>query len=373
MSYPVLPGSYEDLFRQGQALAQAGNMQAAIEVYFRLVERLRRLSEVILTRRPELRDMQLQASLQLAELLRMEGRLAEAIEVEEGLLKTHPDKSNVWQRDLALLRIRKGEADQGLQELKNLAEQDPDDVQGWIVLGNEARIEGRFAESQAAFDRALEVAGQKGDPGLLADAHYGRFLLLNAMGRLDEALAAWEEALSQQPAAQNTIREVYTALTDAGRYVQALVYVERDDNALQAGFQRGLLAQLAGDPDKAKREWQAVAALDPMSFEYGQDCWAEAALRVGAPDSVIERMQQLMRRHGSLRLLVLSGMAMAMRGERETAQRQFEQVTSLLRHSRPPKQKLDSADWRLLCSLVADEGLRASLKPYFAVVETIWG
>jgi hypothetical protein len=51
----------------------------------------------------------------------------------------------------------------------------------------------------------------------------------------------------------------------------------------------------------------------------------------------------------------------------------FQQAISLVRRRRPPKQKLDSSDWRLLDSLVTDENLKTALKPYFAVVETVWG
>jgi hypothetical protein len=69
----------------------------------------------------------------------------------------------------------------------------------------------------------------------------------------------------------------------------------------------------------------------------------------------------------------LAGIAWAMRGGRQEAQQAFERTIDVLRTSRPPKHKLDSADWRLLDSLVADEELKAVLKPHFAVVETVWG
>jgi hypothetical protein len=51
----------------------------------------------------------------------------------------------------------------------------------------------------------------------------------------------------------------------------------------------------------------------------------------------------------------------------------FQQSIRLMRRVRPPRQKLDGADWRLLDSLVDDDEMKAKLKPYFAVVETLWG
>jgi hypothetical protein len=62
-----------------------------------------------------------------------------------------------------------------------------------------------------------------------------------------------------------------------------------------------------------------------------------------------------------------------MRKDRELAGALFQQAINLLRRRRPPKQKLDGADWRLLDSLVGDDETKKTLKPYFAVIETVWG
>jgi len=376
MSQRLLPGSYEDLFFRAQRLAEVGEVDQAIDLYSRLLERLGRLSESVLAHRPGLRNVQLRASLELAGLLQSQGRYAEAIEVEGKLLQTHADRSSLWRRDLAVLRMAKGEVDQGIRELQALAEEDPDNVWNWTVLANEARIDARFAESQAAYAQALAAAGRseeaKEDPKTLSEIHFGRFRLLRDTGDRDGALAAWEEALAVEPSVIRTVREVYQMLTEAGRYAQAQEYVARDGNALQAGLQRGIIAQWTDHPDQATKEWQDVAALDPMEFDQGHDCWAEAVLRLGDPVPVLQRLQPLLRYHGSVRLLVLAGIAWAMHGDRELAQGLFEQSTSLLQRSRPAKQKLDGADWRLLTTLVAGEELRTALKPYFAVVERVF-
>jgi hypothetical protein len=62
-----------------------------------------------------------------------------------------------------------------------------------------------------------------------------------------------------------------------------------------------------------------------------------------------------------------------MHGDRQLAQRLFEQTIQVSRVARPPKLKIDSTHWRLLDSLVDDDETKAALKPYFAVVETLWG
>jgi len=120
------------------------------------------------------------------------------------------------------------------------------------------------------------------------------------------------------------------------------------------------------------QEWRAVAALDPLTFESGQEAWMEAVLRAGDPQPVLDRLDDLLAGYGSARILILGGMAWAMSGKAETAGAMLQRAIDLLRRERPPKTKLDGADWRLLTSLVPYAELRAALKPYFAVIETTW-
>jgi tetratricopeptide (TPR) repeat protein len=371
-SPPRLRDSYEGLMNRAQVAYRGGDVQGSIELYRRLVAKLERLSDGILNRRPELRDMHRQARLELTGLLHREGRYAEAIEIEDVLLKTHPDEADTWRTDLAILRIQKGEVETGLTELQALAEKHADEPERWLVVANESRIEGRFPQSQAALDRAMEAGDQDNHEGLAA-SHYQRFLLARDMGQLNEAVAAWEEAALLDPEVGKTVREVYGMLTKAGRYEGALRYVDRDENALQVGYQRGLIASLTGDPAEAKKQWRKVAALDPDKFDYGHDAWVESVLRLGDPDPALEWLQGALSRYASPRLLMLSGVGWAMRDDRELAARLFQQAINLLRRGRPAKQKLDSADWHLLESVVADNEMTTALKSYFAVVATLWG
>jgi tetratricopeptide (TPR) repeat protein len=372
MSQTVLPDSYEGIHERARALLQSGDIEGSIALYRRLTDRLNNLSDRILDRRPQLRDLHREARLMLANLLASEGRYAEAMEVERVLLKTHPAEADTWRRELAVLRIAKGEVEAGLTELRTLAEAAPDDPERWLVLGLENRLAGRLVDSQAALDQALEVC-REDDADSLASVHFQRFLLYRELKQVDNALAEWEEAVAHAPEAGTTVREVYTMLTDAGRYEEALRYVARDQNPLQAGFQRGLVASLTGKMREARQDWRAVANLDPSEFEYGHDAWVEAVLRLGDPDPALEWLQESLPRYGTARLLVLSGIGWAMRKDPEVAAALFQQAISLLRRRRPPKQKLDRADWQLLDSLVTDEDTKNPLKTYFAVVESLWG
>ncbi len=91
-SRPPLRDSYEQVLNRARIAFRSGNLEEAIALYRRLVEKLGRLSESVLARRPELRDMHRESRLELATILRFEGRYAEAIEVIEVLLESHPDR-----------------------------------------------------------------------------------------------------------------------------------------------------------------------------------------------------------------------------------------------------------------------------------------
>jgi tetratricopeptide (TPR) repeat protein len=372
MSQSVLPDSYEGIHERARTLLQSGDVEGSIVLYRRLTDKLNRLTDRILDRRPQLRDLHRQTRLELTSLLASEGRYAEAMEVERVLLKTHPDEADTWRRDLAILRIAKGEVEAGLAELRALAEEAPGEPERWLVLGVESRLAGQLRDSQNALDRALEEC-QEDDNTNLVNTHFQRFLLFKEMRQVDDALAAWNEAISRNPEVVSTVREVYTMLTDEGRYKEALLYVARDPNLFQSGLQLGLLASLTGKPGKAKQEWREVADLDPSLFEYGHDAWVEAVLRLGDPDPALEWLQESLPEHGTPRLIVLSGIGWAMRQDIELATALFQQAINVLRRQRNPKQKLDRADWQLLDSLVADDETKAPLKSYFAVVETLWG
>ena len=369
-SRPPLADSYEGLHGRARNLWMAGDLAGAASLYRRLVDALYRLGDRVLDRRPGLRDLHRLARREFGTLLYGQGRYAEAREVTQVLLETHPEDASLWRREMARLRVAKGEVEAGLAELRELTTEDPKDFQNWYALGLEARIEGRFAEGEEAFGQALKACPQDSED--LAKIHYGRFRLYWDAGRLDDALVAWEAALEANPDMAETIREVYEMLTEVGRFSEALAYVDRDENDLQATFQRGLIASRTGNQVEATAQWRRVAELDPDAYDYGQEAWVEAVLQLGDQDRALEWLQGGLARYATPRLTVLSGIAWAMRGDSSLAARLFQQAINTIRHQRPPKQKLDRADWRLLDALVSDQEVKKALKTYFAVVETLW-
>ncbi len=366
-----LADSYEGLYSRAQSALASGNVEETMAIYRRLVDRLGRLTPRILERRPELRSLHRAARMELASLLRREGRYTEAIDVVKVLLESHPEEARLWRRELAILYVARGDVESGLADLRALAEEAPEEATAWLTYGQEARIEGRFPQAREALDRALEVCRRTSCPEL-ARIHRERFEFFRAAGQVNEALAAWEEAASLDEEVRKGISEVAAMLADAGRYSEARSAAARDPNPLRAGLQRGRIYTLMGNAAEARKEWRLVADLNPDEFEYGHEAWVEARLRLGDAQDALEWLQDALRDRFSIRLLVLSGVAWAMYGDAEVAATLFQQAIGLLRYQRPPKKKLDSADWRILDSLVTDEESKKALKPYFAVVETLW-
>ncbi len=370
-SQQPLPDSYEGLLSRAQAAYRAGDLAGTIALYRRVTDKLGRLSQQVLARRPELADMHRQARLELTGLLHGEGRFAEAIEVEQVLLETHPDEAPKWRSDLAILRVSKGEVETGLAELKALAEESPHDPARWLILARENRIEGRLNPAQSAMEHAVASADPT-DAEMQARICFEEFWLYRDWGKLDEAADAWERAVGHWPEAAKSVREVYTMFTNVGRYNDARRYIDRDENALQAGFQRGIVASMTGNSTQAKKYWQEVAQQNPDEVEYGQDAWVESLLRLGTPNPALAWLQKALPQSTSVRLLILTGIAWAMHDDVELAAHFFKDALQVLRYRRPPKQKLDSADWHLLDTVVAKEETKQALKSYFAVVETLW-
>ena len=105
-SHPPLADSYEGLHGRAQNLWMVGDLAEAGSLYRRLVDSLYRLGDRVLDRRPGLRDLHRQARREFGTLLYGQGRYAEALEVTQVLLETHPQEAMLWpRRDLTSTRM----------------------------------------------------------------------------------------------------------------------------------------------------------------------------------------------------------------------------------------------------------------------------
>ncbi|MDQ2777001.1 MAG: tetratricopeptide repeat protein [Acidobacteriota bacterium] len=112
---------------------------------------------------------------------------------------------------------------------------DPVNVQGWYYLGRTKYNENRFEEAISAFNRCLDLAPKH----VKAEDNIG--LSLQALGRTDEALAAFRTAIAWQSNAQVKDPWPYidmgSFLVETDRAEQAVPYLEQAIN-LRPDFPR---------------------------------------------------------------------------------------------------------------------------------------
>jgi cytochrome c-type biogenesis protein CcmH len=113
-----------------------------------------------------------------------------------------------------------GSMDEVLQQLQARLQQNPGDVEGWLMLGRTHLVSGRYDQAVAAYERASSLTGGN-DPRVQLD--------------LAEALV-----VSEKPEAQGKAKEIFdAALAADGANQKALWY-------------SGVLAARAGDNETAK-------------------------------------------------------------------------------------------------------------------------
>ncbi|MFQ5575585.1 MAG: hypothetical protein ACE5G8_01210, partial [Anaerolineae bacterium] len=118
----------------------------------------------------------------------------------------------------------------------------------------------------------------------------------------------------------------------------------------------------------ARRQWETVAAKDPLAFESGREAWAEAALRTGHdPNHVLSVLKELVlqeeiTRRGFFELAVAELLA----GNLDEAHRIFGIMTTPAPNApQPKKPEFTDPDWALLTELVPDEETHAPFEQYF--------
>jgi cytochrome c-type biogenesis protein CcmH len=141
----------------------------------------------------------------------------------------------------------------------------PDDVEGWVMLARSQAVSGRHAESVPAFRKAVALRGD--DPTLLAD--FADALAVAQGGRIEgEALTVIEHALKIDPDNVKALALAGTAAFDRKDYAGAIRHWERlvarapADNPLVERMKDGLdeARRLAGGAAQPAAKSAPVAA-----------------------------------------------------------------------------------------------------------------
>jgi tetratricopeptide (TPR) repeat protein len=359
-----LPGSYETLYQRALYLMGTGESQEAIDLMLRIVHRLCRLRPETLQRKPHLQQTLLASWSAAVQFLRWEQRFDEAIAITQEVLERLPDPS-AGQKRIASLRIERGEVQEGLAGMRQVAEEQ-DDLDSWFTLGAEYGVLERYDEALDCYQTALGRATSNEEAALV---NLSIVRIHQAANRLDAALDAWNMAVVLDPELADEVESVYVWLIRQGALEQAASYLERDTQLVRRTFYEGLLHWQAGRQQAARGKWSDVLSLEEEIDSSAGDveAWMEAALRLDLPaqaDGIVQELS-LQGETLSVQAGVLHGIAKLMLGELASAEGLFEQAVRRLERGWPARTEIPAVFWDLLTLVVADQESTRRAAPYF--------
>jgi tetratricopeptide (TPR) repeat protein len=356
--------SYEYIYALAESSLARGDFETAQANYQRLSERLSKLKPAVLERRPELRNLLVVSLAKQAELHHIHGEYEQSIELYEEVIEMVPEARDRWLGEMALVRIDMGQAEEGLDMLRAQAIAHPGDSAPWLTIGVEAEALGRLEEAEENLQRASRTAS---DPDDKARAYLALFDLYREQGRVDEALAAWDQAWEGDGQESGYVFPLYQMMWEAGDLERSREYLSQEKNPLRKGFHQGLLATSEGNLDEATKQWKRVAKMNPLEYDEGHDAWAESALRVDHPPEEVIGVLSSVLEAGNFtpRGLLLQGIAEARIGHLEHAQEVLEVARNIGMRTRPREEKLPEAHWTLFDELVEDDEIKDQLQHLF--------
>ena len=257
----------------------------------------------------DLRDQLIQAVDALTARLRWNKEFDEAIALQESLLAYLPDDAVMLQTVASTLRVEAGDETAGFRALRQLAEQDTDDAWGWIALGSACLWAGRHEEAEFYLRRAADLGQVEALDR--AEACLLLFRLYGSTRRVDEAVAAWEQATQLNPELEANLPDLLRMLIHWYYFDLAQRYVEREHLDLRRGFYQNLI-DVKRSPVFPRNSWEWVMKHDPTALTEAHDEYAEACLRYVKPQRALDAIEPFIDQGDlSRRRLVLAGLAWA--------------------------------------------------------------
>ena len=362
-----LPDSYESIYQRAMAQMATGNTSEAIESLKRIINRLCRLRPETLKRKANLQDTLDAASEAAFEFLRWERQYDQAISVAESVLERLSDP-DMMRRRIASLTIEKGEVEEGLSRMREMAEANQD-FDSWAELGAEYRVLKQYDQAEQCYRSALRQATSNQDA---ATVNVALFSVYRDAGRVEDALDAWDMAVVLNPELADSVFQTSSWLIRRGDLDLARKYLDRERRPIRRSFGEGLLEWQKGNEDTARRTWQSILDTDGEIEDADLTAWVEAALRLGEPERADERLTQLASSNQSIPadMITLQGIAKLMLDQVQEATERFERVIARLRRAWPSRNNIPADRWSLLTSIVPDKERQESVKGYFDTGES---
>jgi tetratricopeptide (TPR) repeat protein len=125
---------------------------------------------------------------------------------------------------LGNLALRYGDTDDGIRNVQQAlvwfqrGGYQKESANALVLLARAQRQKGDYAGALQSFEQQLLLANRMADSGMVALAQHGRGTVLEAQGRLPEALAAYRDAYDASHKAADDLNAAYNLLNTAGIY-----------------------------------------------------------------------------------------------------------------------------------------------------------
>ncbi len=156
----------------------------------------------------------------LGVIFQEQGRGAEALSLYRQALRFNPDYVNA-RYNLSNLLLAAGRVDEAITELRELLRVKPDDAGAYNSLGSALAMQGRLAEAVTNYERSLQLEARN------ADAHGNLAFVLAQQGRIVEAMRHYEEVIRLDANNADAHNELGVLLGQQGRIAEAARHFEQ--------------------------------------------------------------------------------------------------------------------------------------------------
>jgi len=236
------PSSY---FTEAEELYQQGDLRGAIAAYERALE---------------LDPGRIEARINLARLLALDGRTSEAVQIAERAVDRAPENVRAW-AILGMTYDWHGQVDRAIEACGHAMDLTPDHAEAHAYLA-EAHVDaGNWAEATEIANKALDLDGNSVD----VQRNYG--YVMEVQGNYTAAIEAYKRALEIHPNLAYlhiAVGNNYLALGDVGAAMESFQRAtEVDPNSARAYYRLGRARYERGDLDQAQEALEQAVEVDP--------------------------------------------------------------------------------------------------------------
>lgn len=369
----LFPGSYLDRIDEARRHMDRQEWQEAATILQRVVQRINGLPEQRRLPHSDPAEFRNLAASSLVTALAKLGDWEGATELCRHLQEWDEETIDHWRRQVHVLEMERGDVETGQEGLLAIATAEPDRFWHWMALAQESLMRDQTRYVEDALAQAERLAGRVetaeddlSAPGLV---HVWRFYLYRLQGRWDEAGEAWRLAASSDAEIAENQEIVVLMYLEAGLPEKAERYL--DEAVLGKNlvlYYQALIAYQRGDRVRAQHLWrQALAAIDEDEEYVNPALRAMVLCHLGesrlALAELLEDYQAS--RTYSVRTAIALALGWAMEGNLEAALTNLELAREGAMDTPHHQGLIDAVDWLHFEQLVADAGIRETLRPYF--------